>query len=133
MSQDRTGPIVHVREGSDHDMELLFKVANQTNPNIRPMKDRNLPPSFFNPKPQSHMGVRDGHNVYQAGVNSQVNHTRAHSSPAIIQANLSTAPPPPPTSHHHTRQHSYDLLDEPPLPQGWDMAKTPQGQRYYLK
>lgn len=30
------------------------------------------------------------------------------------------------------RQQSYDLVDEDPLPSGWQMMRTSTGQRYYL-
>lgn len=59
----------------------------------------------------------------------QVSHMRAHSSPASLQQTLSVAPPP--TGQQHQRQQSCELLDEP-LPPGWGMARTPQGQRYFL-
>lgn len=131
MSQDRTAPIVHVRENSDTELEALFKIA--MNPSLAPdtnkslpLRMRNLPPSFFCPPQPPQQNQQQ-----QSRENSMNIHMRAHSSPASLQQTLSAAPPPPPTSH--VRQHSYDLLDEQPLPEGWDMAKTPQGQRYYLK
>ncbi|XP_059164148.1 transcriptional coactivator YAP1-like [Physella acuta] len=144
MSQDRTGPIVHVRENSDTELEALFTIAMnpslaETNKSV-PYRMRNLPASFFRPpeppkQMKQELGVGNNLNDapgYHGAVNSSMNiaHIRAHSSPASLQQSLSAAPPPPPTSH--VRQHSYDALDEQPLPAGWDMAKTPQGQRYYL-
>uniref|UniRef100_A0A0B6YR91 WW domain-containing protein n=1 Tax=Arion vulgaris TaxID=1028688 RepID=A0A0B6YR91_9EUPU len=143
MSQDRTGPIVHVRENSDTELEALFNHAmnpSETNKYV-PLRERKLPASFFcppePPKPmQQQMGVgKDNPTdapVFHGAVNPNMNiaHMRAHSSPASLQQSLSAAPPP--TSSSHVRQHSYDALDEQPLPAGWDMAKTPQGQRYYL-
>ncbi|XP_072259034.1 transcriptional coactivator YAP1 isoform X1 [Pyxicephalus adspersus] len=69
-------------------------------------------------------------------------HVRAHSSPAslqlgavspgalspqgVVSAQL-TAP-----AGQHLRQSSYEIPDDVPLPPGWEMAKTPSGQRYFL-
>ncbi len=33
----------------------------------------------------------------------------------------------------YLRQSSYEIPDDVPLPPGWEMAKTPSGQRYFLK
>ena len=150
MSQDRTerkgSQVVHVRENSDTELEALFNFAINPSDNKGsiPFRMRNLPPSFFNPGAQKHIGhIRedssDSTGGYPATPNSVggahanvIAHSRAHSSPASLQQTLSAAPPqlPPP----HTRQQSCDILsDDQPLPPGWDMAKTPQGQRYFLK
>lgn len=65
-------------------------------------------------------------------------HVRAHSSPASLQlsavtsgtmSTLAPAGAPP----QHLRQPSYEIPDDVPLPPGWEMAKTPSGQRYFLK
>lgn len=127
MSQERTSShVVHVRENSASEMEALFKVvdphAQEANKSI-PFRDRNLPASFFQ-QPGLPKNGPDGQG-YHGEV--PISHMRAHSSPATLQQTLSAAPPQP----HHHRQHSCELLDEP-LPPGWGMARTPQGQRYYL-
>ena len=64
-------------------------------------------------------------------------HSRAHSSPASLQQTLSLAQQQ--SQQHqqmHLRQPSYDvsspLDNQMPLPPGWEMAKTPQGQIYFM-
>lgn len=135
--QKRGTQVLHVRESSKEDMERLFQAAMDPNakgtPGSLPLRMRNLPSSFFvPPEPQKkNVHSRDG-STDSTGYASTppINHMRAHSSPAQLQQTpLSTVPPPP----QHVRQHSCDLVDEQPLPPGWEMAKTPQGQRYFLK
>ncbi|XP_020778636.1 transcriptional coactivator YAP1 isoform X2 [Boleophthalmus pectinirostris] len=115
--------VVHVRGDSQTELEALFNaVMNpskaQRQPTSVPMKDRKLPKSFFTqPEPRGHsrQASSDG------GVSNTLppRHVRAHSSPAILppQADVTTAPIIP---------------DDIPLPHGWEMAKTPTGQRYFL-
>nr|XP_020651651.1 transcriptional coactivator YAP1 isoform X3 [Pogona vitticeps] len=66
-------------------------------------------------------------------------HVRAHSSPASLQ--LGTISPgtltpssvvPGAAPSQHLRQSSFEIPDDVPLPPGWEMAKTPSGQRYFL-
>ncbi|XP_046762769.1 transcriptional coactivator YAP1 isoform X6 [Gallus gallus] len=68
-------------------------------------------------------------------------HVRAHSSPASLQlgavspgtltpSGVVTGPGAP--SSQHLRQSSFEIPDDVPLPPGWEMAKTPSGQRYFL-
>ncbi|XP_061171583.1 transcriptional coactivator YAP1-A-like isoform X1 [Saccostrea echinata] len=145
MSQDippeRQGTqVVHVRENSGNELDALFQFAANPNPELGgqiPFRKRNLPPSFFNePKPSQPGHVKQGSND-STGFPGQMNpamgaHMRAHSSPATLQQSLSAAPQPP----SHARQRSCDALLDPidsePLPPGWEMAKTQDGQRYYL-
>lgn len=153
MSQDqaeRKGTqVVHVREDSGSELDALFNAV--MNPKSGqsgqiPLRMRNLPASFWKPpdqpqRPVQHMkqGSNDSTGGYpghpgQSQGNLQIAHMRAHSSPASLQQTLSTVPQgPPQPSPHHARQHSCDaLLDNEPLPPGWEMAKMPDGQRYYL-
>ncbi|XP_032878244.1 transcriptional coactivator YAP1 isoform X2 [Amblyraja radiata] len=152
--------VVHVRGDSETDLEALFNaVMNPKNSNVPqsvPMRLRKLPDSFFKqPEPKSHsrQASTDAGNAPPL----QAQHVRAHSSPASLlsaaaaaaaAASPSTAgsagaplaqPPVPgigsapggdPTSH--LRQSSFEFSDDVPLPPGWEMAKTPSGQRYYL-
>ena len=134
MSQERTSShVVHVRENSASEMDALFKVvdphAQEANKSV-PFRERNLPASFFQQPGLNQMAIPKGGPESQGfGEVGPISHMRAHSSPASLQQTLSAAPPP--HSQHH-RQHSCELLDEP-LPPGWGMARTPQGQRYFLK
>lgn len=73
-----------------------------------------------------------------------VAHPRAHSSPASLQQTYASAqqapqhaPQPHARHHHHQKQRSYDVIstvdDLGPLPPGWEQARTPEGQIYFLK
>lgn len=140
---ERTGSqVVHVRENSDHEMDAMFKILSNNDRRSIPFRDRDLPASFFTPPSQqkpimtahsregsadstgypstNHIGVRPSAHI----------HNRTQSSPASLQrTQFSTLPPP-----QHARQHSCDLiLEEQPLPPGWEMAKTREGQIYFLK
>lgn len=69
-------------------------------------------------------------------------HVRAHSSPASLQLGAVSPGTLTPSgvvtgsgapSSQHLRQSSFEIPDDVPLPPGWEMAKTPSGQRYFLK
>lgn len=126
-----------------------------------PFRMRKLPNSFFTPpslgskspsvshsrenSADSAFGSAGGGSSTGAGsgtapaVTLQVAHPRAHSSPASLQQTYAvgqqqTATP----THHHMKQRSYDVVssvgeDQGPLPPGWEQARTPEGQVYYLK
>ncbi|KAK7152256.1 hypothetical protein R3I94_008549 [Phoxinus phoxinus] len=130
--------IVHVRGDSETDLEALFNaVMNPKNtivPPSVPMRMRKLPDSFFKPpEPKSH-SRQASTDAGTAGTLAP-QHVRAHSSPASLQlgaispGTLSSMGPAPP---QHLRQSSYEIPDDVPLPPGWEMAKTPSGQRYFL-
>ncbi|XP_063807587.1 transcriptional coactivator YAP1 isoform X4 [Pseudophryne corroboree] len=137
--------IVHVRGDSETDLEALFnavmnpKTANL--PQTLPMRMRKLPDSFFKqPEPKSHSRQASTDGGSAGALTPQ--HVRAHSSPASLQLGavspgalspqgvVSAQGPAPPGQHH--RQSSFEIPDDVPLPPGWEMAKTPSGQRYFL-
>lgn len=76
-----------------------------------------------------------------AGAGLQVAHPRAHSSPASLQQTYAVGQQQAASTtsqHHHMKQKSYDFgstvaEDLGPLPPGWEQARTPEGQVYFLK
>ncbi|GAA6096325.1 transcriptional coactivator YAP1 isoform X1 [Tachysurus ichikawai] len=133
--------VVHVRGDSETDLEALFNaVMNPKSaavPPSVPMRLRKLPDSFFKPpEPKSH-SRQASTDAGTAGTLAP-QHVRAHSSPASLQLGAVTSGTmstltPAGTSPQHLRQPSYEIPDDVPLPPGWEMAKTPSGQRYFLK
>ncbi|KAM6213001.1 transcriptional coactivator YAP1 isoform 6-T6 [Sarcoramphus papa] len=145
-----TGPppaghqIVHVRGDSETDLEALFNaVMNPKGANVPhtlPMRLRKLPDSFFKPpEPKAHSRQASTDAGTAGALTPQ--HVRAHSSPASLQlgavspgtltpSGVVTGPGAP--SSQHLRQSSFEIPDDVPLPPGWEMAKTPSGQRYFL-
>ncbi|KAM6417885.1 transcriptional coactivator YAP1 isoform 6-T6 [Pluvialis apricaria] len=136
--------IVHVRGDSETDLEALFNaVMNPKGANVPhtlPMRLRKLPDSFFKPpEPKAHSRQASTDAGTAGALTPQ--HVRAHSSPASLQlgavspgtltpSGVVTGPGAP--SSQHLRQPSFEIPDDVPLPPGWEMAKTPSGQRYFL-
>ncbi|XP_047099111.1 WW domain-containing transcription regulator protein 1 isoform X3 [Schistocerca piceifrons] len=81
-------------------------------------------------------GSGGGNGASGAAGGLQVNHPRAHSSPASLQQTYASAQQQQQQQQHqHLKQRSYDMtpVDElGPLPPGWEQARTPEGQVYYL-
>uniref|UniRef100_A0A452HXD6 WW domain-containing protein n=1 Tax=Gopherus agassizii TaxID=38772 RepID=A0A452HXD6_9SAUR len=137
--------IVHVRGDSETDLEALFNaVMNPKGANVPhtlPMRLRKLPDSFFKPpEPKAHSRQASTDAGSAGALTPQ--HVRAHSSPASLQlgavspgtltpSGVVTGPGASPSSQH-LRQSSFEIPDDVPLPPGWEMAKTPSGQRYFL-
>ncbi|XP_069739621.1 transcriptional coactivator YAP1 isoform X6 [Phaenicophaeus curvirostris] len=136
--------VVHVRGDSETDLEALFNaVMNPKGANVPhtlPMRLRKLPDSFFKPpEPKAHSRQASTDAGTAGALTPQ--HVRAHSSPASLQlgavspgtltpSGVVTGPGAP--SSQHLRQSSFEIPDDVPLPPGWEMAKTPSGQRYFL-
>ncbi|XP_063301004.1 transcriptional coactivator YAP1 isoform X6 [Pelobates fuscus] len=144
-SRNAVSQIVHVRGDSETDLEALFnavmnpKTANV--PQTLPMRMRKLPDSFFKqPEPKSHSRQASTDGGSAGTLTPQ--HVRAHSSPASLQLGAVSpgalspqgvvSGPGPATQGQHLRQSSFEIPDDVPLPPGWEMAKTPSGQRYFL-
>lgn len=121
----RGGPVVHVRGDSETELDLLFSVLKQDSKPTGPsFRDKNLPPSFFNPpEPRpggshSREGSLDftgassgGHQQLQATVGVP-NHSRSHSSPAKLPVEFSL----PKAVGHHVKQGSGDLIGDNQVP-----------------
>ncbi|XP_047738085.1 transcriptional coactivator YAP1 isoform X2 [Hyalella azteca] len=153
--------VVHVRADSDSELQALFDCVlkpSKQMPLQKPFKMRNLPASFF--KPPTHRqspaptvthsressadstygGGGGGGPIRVGGAMSPAaaplppapQHFRHHSSPASLQQTFAVAQQT--NIGGHAKQHSYDALaeDMSPLPPGWEQARTPQGQIYYL-
>ncbi|CAH1245424.1 YAP1 [Branchiostoma lanceolatum] len=123
------------------DLEKLFAAVinkKEGQPVSVPMRMRNLPPSFFSPPPNQPKGGASAAAYPGPPPTSQMSphnlpiaHSRAHSSPASLQATQQASA----QQFQHLRQQSYDptaMDDLGPLPPGWEMAHTGSGQRYYL-
>ncbi|XP_058040828.1 transcriptional coactivator YAP1 isoform X6 [Ahaetulla prasina] len=132
--------VVHVRGDSETDLEALFNaVMNPKGANVPhtlPMRLRKLPDSFFKPpEPKAHSRQASTDAGTAGALTPQ--HVRAHSSPALLGtvspgALTPSAVVPGGTPSQHLRQSSFEIPDDVPLPPGWEMAKTPSGQRYFL-
>ena len=141
--------IVHIRGDSDSELQALFDSVlkpDAQRPLQLPFRLRNLPDSFFKPPStgskspsvasNSHSrenSTDSGHFVLNATPPASIiHHSRAHSSPASLQQTFAAGQQR--VQHQHLKQQSCDLtLDHFPLPEGWEQAKTPQGQVYFLK
>ena len=154
--QSQGTQVVHVREGSQNDFDALFDVLKPAAPMKQqvPMKQRNLPASFFSPRPRQGNHSREssadstGYNTAGLALGLQglpnhggtlprpghpslpISHGRSHSSPAGLHQTLSSVP----QTHSHIKTASFDIAeDQRPLPVGWEVATTPRGERYFLK
>ncbi|XP_071399303.1 WW domain-containing transcription regulator protein 1 isoform X2 [Centroberyx affinis] len=122
--------VVLVAQDSDTDLEALFNSV--MNPKPSSWRKKLLPESFFK-EPDS------GSHSRQSSTDStshpprlQVSHTRSHSSPASLQLGPVGSPSPGSQNHQHQRHQSFDVAEELPLPPGWEMAYTSNGQKYFL-
>ncbi|KAJ3599836.1 hypothetical protein NHX12_033790 [Muraenolepis orangiensis] len=131
--------VVHVAQDSDTELQALFNSV--MNPRPSSWRNKTLPESFFK-EPDSGSHSRQSSTDSSNNTSTcqpprlQVSHTRSHSSPASLQPG--GANPGPPglhlhhPQHHHQRHQSFDVAEELPLPPGWEMAYTSNGQKYFL-
>ncbi|XP_013979106.1 WW domain-containing transcription regulator protein 1 isoform X2 [Salmo salar] len=122
--------VIHVAQDSDTDLEALFNSV--MNPKPSSWRKKMLPDSFFK-EPDS--GSHSRQSSTDSGSHPPrltVQHVRSHSSPATLQIGLGANPTPSPVHHSHIRHQSFDVAEELPLPPGWEMAYTSNGQKYFL-
>ncbi|OAD60531.1 Protein yorkie [Eufriesea mexicana] len=154
--------VVRIDQNSESDLQALFDSVlkpDSKRPLQVPLRMRNLPDSFFNPpstgskspsishsrenSADSAFGAAAAAVAAAAAAGLTVAHPRAHSSPASLQQTYASAqqapqhaPQPHARHHHHQKQRSYDVIstvdDLGPLPHGWEQARTPEGQIYFL-
>jgi len=144
--------VVRVDQNSETDLQALFDTVLKPDgkkPLQLPLRMRQLPKSFFNPPSTgskspsiSHSRENSGDSAFgttNAGPSCSGPvplHSRAHSSPASLQQTYAVGVAKQ-QQQQHAKQRSYDIsstIDElGPLPQGWEQARTPEGQIYYLK
>ncbi|XP_051549449.1 WW domain-containing transcription regulator protein 1-like isoform X3 [Myxocyprinus asiaticus] len=123
--------VIHVAKDLDTDLEALFNSV--MNPKPSSWRNKHLPESFFK-EPDS--GSHSRQSSTDSGSHPprlQAQHVRSHSSPASLQLSSGALSAATPGRHHtHIRHQSFDVAEELPLPPGWEMACTPNGQKYFL-
>ncbi|XP_035453194.1 WW domain-containing transcription regulator protein 1 isoform X3 [Spodoptera frugiperda] len=151
-AEQKSNLVLRVDQDSDSVLQSLFDTVlkpDSKRPLQVPLRMRQLPKSFFNPPSTgskspsvSHSRENSADSAFgssSATGASPVSHSRAHSSPASLQQTYAAGQQnqQPPLHHQHTKQRSYDVGthipdDLGPLPPGWEQARTPEGQIYYL-
>ncbi|XP_045445811.1 transcriptional coactivator YAP1 [Melitaea cinxia] len=150
--EQKSNLVLRVDQDSDSVLQSLFDTVlkpDSKRPLQVPLRMRQLPKSFFNPPSTgskspsvSHSRENSADSAFgssSATGAAPVSHSRAHSSPASLQQTYAAGQQSqqPPLPHQHAKQRSYDvgshIPDElGPLPAGWEQARTPEGQIYYL-
>ena len=137
--EQKGNKIVRIRPGSQSDLMALFQVLTQP-PRPDPLKSRNLPENFFKPPLRGTKSKGPAHDT--AALPALPAHLRAYSSPATLQQTLSEGKQQQQQQQqqqqhqqqqHFKQQSCHFTLECFPLPDGWEQAKTPQGQLYFLK
>lgn len=127
--------VIHVAKDLDTDLEALFNSV--MNPRPSSWRKKVLPESFFKePDSGSHSrqsSTDSGSHPPRLTEQQQHAHARSKSLPASFQLGVGTTSTPSPVHHSHIRHQSFDVAEELPLPPGWEMAFTANGQKYFLK
>ncbi|XP_045536618.1 transcriptional coactivator YAP1 isoform X2 [Papilio machaon] len=151
-SEQKSNLVLRVDQDSDSVLQSLFDTVlkpDSKRPLQVPLRMRQLPKSFFNPPSTgskspsvSHSRENSADSAFgssSATGAAPVSHSRAHSSPASLQQTYAAGQQTQqaPLHHQHSKQRSYDVGthmqdDLGPLPSGWEQARTPEGQIYYL-
>ncbi|KAJ3639614.1 hypothetical protein Zmor_002964 [Zophobas morio] len=157
INQDDAKQVLRVDQDSETDLQALFDSVlkpDSKRPLQVPWSMRKLPDSFFNPPSTGSKSINHSReNSVDSAFGSAASgsgsttaaaastaplpsaHHRAHSSPASLQQTYAVGQAQAAT-HHHIKQRSYDVAtkveDNTPLPTGWEQARTPEGQLYYL-
>ncbi|XP_068626687.1 WW domain-containing transcription regulator protein 1 isoform X3 [Battus philenor] len=151
-SEQKSNLVLRVDQDSDSVLQSLFDTVlkpDSKRPLQVPLRMRQLPKSFFNPPSTgskspsvSHSRENSADSAFgssSATGAAPVSHSRAHSSPASLQQTYAAGQQSQqaPLLHQHSKQRSYDVGthipdDLGPLPSGWEQARTPEGQIYYL-
>uniref|UniRef100_A0A1B6G5W6 WW domain-containing protein n=1 Tax=Cuerna arida TaxID=1464854 RepID=A0A1B6G5W6_9HEMI len=144
--------VVRIDQDSDSELQALFDSVlkpDSRRPLQVPFRMRKLPNSFFNPPSTgskspsvssiSHSRENSADSAFGNNTTTttttglQVNHPRAHSSPASLQQTYASAHQ---QQQQHIKQRSCDMTaleqDLGPLPAGWEQARTLEGQVYFL-
>lgn len=123
--------VIRVAKDPDTDLEELFNAV--MNPRPSSWRKKHMPESFFR-EPDSGSHSRQSSTDSGSGpARLTVQHVRSHSSPASLQLGPGTGAGGPSPAHHvHIRHQSFDVTEELPLPPGWEMAFTSNGQKYFL-
>ncbi|CAH0405311.1 unnamed protein product [Chilo suppressalis] len=151
-SEQKSNLVLRVDQDSDSVLQSLFDTVlkpDSKRPLQVPLRMRQLPKSFFNPPSTGSKSPSVSHSrensadsafgsVSATGA-TPVSHSRAHSSPASLQQTYAAGQQSQqqPIHHQHAKHRSYDVGshlndDLGPLPAGWEQARTPEGQIYYL-
>eukprot|EP00118_Oscarella_pearsei_P007044 m.33262 g.33262 ORF g.33262 m.33262 type:complete len:521 (+) comp31792_c0_seq4:148-1710(+) len=153
--QDQPSAVVHVRADSDSYLEALFNhlvdpAAQAPNPrqrNLPPLRQRNLPESFFSQSSVRGAGHHSRENSNDSGyttttnngsqaLRAGVNHTRSHSMPgSLAQAtHRRTASTEGPNRSLFLPGHQIVEIEDGlgDLPHNWSMARTTTGQKYFI-